>query len=212
MNRKLFPLNVLCAVVWLVSTGAAHADIATYTSQDAFLAAVTGPGVDTYDDLELRGYDATLNRVAGAYTYTAVSGPRSFLFGAGSAADAWLTTERVSDSITFSNFSDGVSALGGNFFGSNAWGEFAPHATMVLTASDGSSVTYKLDDTTPSSFLGFVSSSPLQQVTLNNNGSDSFWVTANNLTLAMAVPEPGSWAMLLAGLGLLATAARRRCA
>lgn len=210
MNRKLFPLNLLYATVLLAAAGAAHAQITTFTDQAAFLAAVANPGVDPYDDLEVRGYDAVLDRAAGSYTYTARSGPSSFLFGAGTGTDSWLTTERVSDTITFSNFSAGVNALGGNFFGSDAFGEFGPHGTMVLTADDGSAVTYTLGDAVTSSFVGFVSSAPLLSVTLSNNGSNTLWVTANNLTLAAAVPEPGSWAMLLAGIGLLGTAARRR--
>ncbi|MFL6675326.1 MAG: PEP-CTERM sorting domain-containing protein [Massilia sp.] len=210
MNTRLFCLRPLCALVLVLGAGAAQADIATYTSQASFLAAVADPGVDSYDDLAVREYGATLERSAGAYTYTSSTTPSSFLFGAGTDADHWLSTDKLSDAITFSNFSGGVNALGGNFFGSNAFGGFSPGATMVLTASDGSSVTYRLAGANLDSFVGFVSSAALTSVRLGNDGSTSIWVTANNLTLAAAVPEPTGWGMMLAALALLGMAARRR--
>jgi hypothetical protein len=209
VNTRLSCLKPLCAVVLVLGAGAAHADITTYTSQAAFLAAVSNPGVDFYDDLAVERYGPLLDRNAGGYTYTASTTPASFLFGAGSDADKWLTTDKLTDPITFSNFSSGVNALGGNFFGSDAFGNYSPDATVVLTASDGSAVSYRLAGATTESFLGFVSTAPLLSVTLRNDGG-SAWPTANNLTLAAPVPEPGAWAMLVAGIALLGTAGRGR--
>jgi hypothetical protein len=190
----------------------ARADIVTYTSPHAFQASVTHAGTDTFDDLVPMQAYPTLNRTAGDYSYTATSSAL-FLYGAGGAADPWLSTNYTDASLTFSNFSGGVTALGGYFFGTDIWGKFKPGTSLTLTASDGSTLNYTLSDTYTGSFLGFVSSSPLVSVTMQKDTADQYWPTVNNLTLGMAmpVPEPGSWAMLMAGLSLAGLAAWRRC-
>jgi hypothetical protein len=205
VNTKLPSLKALSLAALLCAASAAHADITIYTNQSAFLAAVSAPGVDTYDDLEIQLYDPTLNRSAGSYSYTATA-PLG-LFGAGSGADRWLSNNARTDSITFADFSSGVSAFGGNFFASDAAGQFV-FGNMVLTASDGSSLVYALNNADTNSFVGFVSTSPLSSVTLATDGG-VYWPTANNVTLAMAVPEPSSWGMLLGGMGLLGFLSRR---
>ena len=68
---------------------------------------------------------------------------------------------------------------------------------------------YLLRDSETSSFVGFVSSSPLASVVVGTYG-DGYWLTANNVTLAMPVPEPGTYGMMLAGLGVVGWLARRR--
>jgi hypothetical protein len=100
-----------------------------------------------------------------------------------------------------------VSAFGGNFFASDIAGQFVPNGTLVLTAVDGGSLTYDVYGATTSSFVGFVSTSPLSSVTLGVDGG-SYWPTANNVVLA--VPEPATYGMVLAGVTVLGAAARRR--
>jgi hypothetical protein len=211
VNRKLSLLKSL-SLAALLCSAAARADITVYTSQAAFLAATTAQGVDTFDDLEVVSYGGPLTRSAGAYTYRATSGPVSnLLWGAGGTGDHWLSNNVLTDSITFSNFCGCVTALGGNFFGSDFAGQFIPGTNMILTASNGTTTTTAyLNDTTVTSFLGFVSTAPLTSVVLTSGGL--YWTTANNLTLALAapVPEPASYGMLLAGLCLLGGLAVRR--
>jgi hypothetical protein len=98
-----------------------------------------------------------------------------------------------------------VSAFGGNFFATDFVGQYTT-GNLVLTAMDGSALTYSLNGATTSSFLGFVSSSPLTEVRLGTAGS--YWPTANNVVLA--VPEPATYGMLLAGLGFVGVMSRRR--
>lgn len=218
MNLKPFSLKTLSLAVLLCTAAAAQADVLVFTDRAAFLAAVRAPGVDTFNDLSIAQTASPLARMAGAYSYVASAGPVSNFYPAGSASDIWLATTVATDSITFSSFATGLRAFGGNFFGSNIAGAFTPGRTMVLTATDGAtSRTVNLYDTTTSTFLGFISTNPLASVTLRTDGlpgGTPYWATANNVTLAMvaAIPEPQTYGMLLAGLGLMGFLARRRAA
>jgi hypothetical protein len=200
-------LKPLCFAALLCASAAANADITVYTSQSDFLAAVSATGTDTYDDLRVGPYDSSLLRTAGAYSYT-VSSPTG-LWGAGGPTDYWLSNNTRTDAITFSNFSAGVSAFGGFFFASDVDGAYVPNGDLQLTAADGTTLTYTLNGATRNSFVGFVSDSGLASVTLLSSPQGTYWPTANNVVLA-AVPEPATYGMFLAGLGLLGAMARRR--
>ena len=205
MRNKLFSLKPLCLAAVLCAGASAQAGITVYTSQADFLAAISAPGYDSYDDLSVIPYAPTLDRSAGAYTYQAFSA--AGLWGAGGAGgDYWLSNENGMQPIVFSNFSAGVSAFGGNFFTSNVAGQYAV-GNLLLTANDGTTLSYALNGTTTGTFLGFVSDTGLNSVTLATDGA-IIWPTANNVVLA--VPEPATYGMLLAGIGLLGVAARRR--
>lgn len=203
--------------------GAAQAAITVYTSQSAFNAATTAAGTDTFESLSITGSTPSpITRSAGAYGYTATTsnldpnGGTGF-YGAGSSADHWLSTNYALDTVTFSNFTGGVSALGGLFFGSNISGAFAS-GNVILTATDslGATVTRTITSATTSSFLGFVSTGSMSNVTLSavQPTGGNLWPTANNLTLAQAaatpaVPEPATWAMMILGMGAVGFAMRR---
>jgi hypothetical protein len=202
---SLFSLKPLCLAAMLCAATGAQAAITVYTSQSAFLGAVSAPGVDTFDDLTVAPYGDTVYRTAGAYNYQAYSA--TGIWGAGGPTDFWLSNNVRYNPIVFSNFSSGVYAFGGNFFASDIAGQFVPNGTMVLTAVDGGTLTYDLAGATAASFVGFVSTSPLSSVSLGTDGGD-YWPTANNVVLA--VPEPAAYGMLLAGVTVLGVAARRR--
>jgi hypothetical protein len=196
-------LKPLCLAALLCTAAGARADITVYTNQADFLAAVNHAGTDSYDDLTLNLYDETLHRTAGAWSYDVYSG--NGLYGAGGPGDYWLSNNSPTNPIVFSNFSGGVSAFGGNFFGSDLAGQYA-FGNVVLTAIDGSTISYNLNGAATTDFLGFVSSTPLAAITLGT-GSSELWATANNVVLA--VPEPATYGMLLAGLGFIGLMKRR---
>lgn len=215
MKLNPFSLKTATLAALLLAAAAVQADVAVYTDRTAFLAALSASGTDTFNDLARLEMGSPLSRSAGAFTYRASAGPVSDFWPIGSAADVWLSTTIDTDTITFANFAAGVRGFGGNFFGSDVNGDFSPGRTMILTATDGTSTrTVNLANTTTTTFLGFVSSDPLAYVTLHGEGLPGvvYWATANDVTLGLvsAVPEPEGYGMLLAGLGLVGFAMRRR--
>jgi hypothetical protein len=198
-------LKPLCLAALFCLGANAQAEITVYTSQAAFLQAVSAPGYDSFDDLTLSPYDPTLPRTAGSYGYEAFSADG--LWGAGGmGGDYWLSNNNGLQPIVFQNFSGGVSAFGGNFFTSDVAGQFIT-GNLILSAADGSTLDYTLNNSTTGSYLGFVSDAALTSVSVGTDGG-LYWPTANNVVLA--VPEPATYGMLLAGVGLLGAAARRR--
>jgi hypothetical protein len=198
--------KLFCAAALLCASAAAQADITVYTSQADWLAAVQAPGTDTYDDLVLAPYGESLARNAGAYTYNVYSA--TGLWGAGgTGGDYWLSNNTAIAPIVFSGFGSGVTAFGGNFFTSDVLGQYTT-GNLILTAIDGSALSYGLAGAATTDFLGFVSTSPLVAVTLATDGGAGYWPTANNVVLA--VPEPATSGMLLAGLGFVGLMSRRR--
>ena len=198
-------VKALSLAALLCAAASSQAAITIYTNQADFLAAVSAPGYDSYDDLTVDPYGTTLDRTAGAYAYQAYAA--GGLWGAGTGSDHWLSTNQSQDAIVFQNFGSGVTAFGGNFFGSDNIGAYLPNANLVLSAADGSTVSYALNGATQANFLGFVSDTALSSVTLSTDGG-AYWPTANNVVLA--VPEPASYGMMLAGLGCVGMIARRR--
>jgi len=207
------------AAAMLVAASAAHAELTTYTSQSAYLAAVGNTGVDTYDDLDIEPYDTPFPRVAGDYSYVATTGPGNpRAYGASDDdLDWYLSSSRRTDSITFSDFGTPVAGIGAFFWGSNIAGYSvnAPYITVNATDSSGATLTYTIENPTRYSFLGFVSDVQIVSLSVatgDQAGEDGFgiWPTVNDLHLSVsAVPEPGTYGMLLAGLGILGWTARR---
>lgn len=213
MSKK-FLIKPLAVAALLAATGAAQAAITIYTDEASFMAAVINPGVDGFDGFSIFGSTPSpINRMAGDYGYTADAGPAGTFFGAGATDNPWLSTNTATDTVSFFNFSGGVGALGGNFFGSDIGGNFAAGGvTLTATDIDGT-VTQTIASATTSTFVGFVSSTGvLSGATLASVQpiTGFLWPTTDNLTLAAPVPEPETYGMMLAGMALIGFMARRR--
>lgn len=184
--------------------GAAQAALTVYTTAASFASATTVPYTDSFSDLALDFAASPLTRINGAYGYTTTA--NGGLFGAGTAADIWLSTSLSGAVMRFGDFTGGVRGLGGLFFGSDAAGAFAAGQSFTLTATDsvGASLSATLNNATTGSFVGFVSDALLVSVSLTPGALGS-WATVNNLVLTQApgapIPEPGRLGLLLGGLG-----------
>lgn len=218
LQNKYFTKLLMAALLFVA--GASQATIIIYTDQASFLAAVSNPGVDGFNGFSIVGATpGPITRIAGDFGYTAAAGTDGSFFGAGSTANPWLSVNSASDMISFFNFTGGVAGLGGNFFGSNLSGLFQA-GSLQLTATDANgTVSYTLTGATLASFVGFVSStgSLISATLISIQPSSGFlWPTVDNLTLAAAmpvavpVPEPKTFALILTSLALMGYMIRRR--
>ena len=210
--------SVVASTILLFAATAANAAITTYTSQSSYLAAVGTTGVDNFDDLEFTSYDGPLTRTAGSYEYTVSTAPISpILYGASDdGSDFWLTANNRFDLITFAPGTP-LAGVGGFFFGSDLLGYSTPADYLTLSATDstGVTVTYTLNTPELNSFVGFVSTGSLVSFSVTAGNQPGVWATVNDLHLSAAaavapVPEPETYGMMLAGLGLLGAIARRK--
>jgi hypothetical protein len=204
----------------LATTGTANAVVTIYTTQAAFLAATSAIGVDTFTGFSISGSTPSpIIRTAGVYGYTGTvtgAGTNTY-FGAGTVANPYLSTNSAVDTMNFASFTGGVEAAGANFFGSDISGAFAP-GDVTITATDASgTVTQTVVGATLSTFIGFVSTGSLTSVSITSvQGATPLWPTVDNFTLGKrrvavgAVPESGTWLMMVAGFGLVGGAMRRR--
>jgi hypothetical protein len=222
-NKFNFVTAAPALALALASAGSAQAAITVYTTQASYVAAISAPGVDTYDDLDpTQSLVTPQARTAGAYAYTVSVGPKSEFFPAGtSAGDAWLSSDDRLDTITFDGFSSSVRGVGGYFFRTDVFGASSNlGATISLSATDNSgTVTQALVNPSVTSFVGFVSTGAFNNVKLwvgvAGTGVVDVWASANNLTLGAAalappVPEPETYALMLGGLALLGAQLRRK--
>lgn len=214
MNAQPTLLKTAAAAALLAGLGTAQAAITIYTTQFQFLGAVSGAATDTFEDLAtLSPEPGPLTRTVGSYGYTASAGPESPDFYTAGRFNVWLTTNAPEDTITFDGFTGGVSAIGGRFFGSDSAGHIDAGESLILTATDSTgSVTQTLVDAGRFSFVGFVSDGAITSLTVTavQPGRGNVFPTVNNLVLASIVPEPETYALLLAGLAGVGMLLRRR--
>ena len=215
MFSKKFALQALAVAALAVSASASHAAFTLVTnSLSAFNAATFAPGTDTFTGFNITGSTPSpITRSAGAYGYTAAASTSSF-FGAGTTANPWLSTNNALDSVLFNTFTgggaSGIKGIGGNFFGSDITGSFSSgNITLVAVDSLGATSTQIITAATVGSFLGFVTNGVITSLTLSAvQGVNPLWPTADNLVLA--IPEPGTYALMFAGLAAVGAMVRRR--
>jgi hypothetical protein len=195
-----------------MASGASQATLTLYYTQASFEAAVGVVGTDTYSTLAPGWTASPINRSAGAYAYTA-STPND-LWVVGTAVNPGLSTNIAADTITFNGFSPGVVAIGGNFFGSASGGGFAAGDIKLVAKDSAGPFSLNIGGAQTGAFFGFVSDTTLLSLTVSavQPAGGFLWPTVDNLVLANAapVPEPETYALMLAGLVWVGLLARRR--
>jgi hypothetical protein len=207
-------LKPVAIAALVVAAGSSQAALSVFNTLASFQAAVGLSGTDTFAGFSISGVTPSpINRSAGAFTYSATATPGGF-YGGGTFADPFLSTNRAGDSIVITPQA-GIAGIAGNIFGSDISGAFAagPITYAVLDSLGGTATgTVNATSITANSFFGFVSDGTIVSITLTgfDTGTSALWPSIDNLSLAAPIPEPGTYALMLGGLGLVGFLARRR--
>ena len=203
------------AAATLCTAGAAQATITFVTSAGAqpFPTATR----DAFSDLALNSAQGlSLLRSAGDFRYILSSSytdpTNSSLSVVPAAGTGAVSTGWYADSLVFTLLAP-TYAWGGNFFGTNMLGEVASGAlTLTVTDAQGTTRSQSIAGNSLTAFNGIVSDVPLRLVTLSMTApATSVFASADNILLsAVPVPEPGSWALMLAGGAMMLSLSRRR--
>ena len=214
--KSLLPIALVAAAL------PATASATTYITRAAFNAAVSGVVND-----DLNGFaSGPITTVFGVETIQSGSfaaGGNIVDYGLGfSKALGGLNATGVNnfDSLVFT-FTAPIYAFA--FDNLDLTGSASEYANVVVTLAGGAVETFALSeidsDFTTAAFFGFSSATALQSVVVWSSTAPGGAVGSrtnviDNLAISRiatgAVPEPGSWIMMIAGFGAIGAALRRR--
>ena len=221
-----FVLHSLTMAALMAVAVESKAALTFYGSNATFAAATTTLAVDAYTDLFTIPFSVVYiispqTRTIGSFSYTATANGGFTIFDFG--LDPELLARSSAATMVFNGFTGAPSAIGGNFWGN----DFAINQTLatnfVLEVSDsnGGTLSVIVGGNGFSNFVGFttdsgsITSLSIAAELPNTAGAsvtvDNFTLGANAALLPPApIPEPETYAMMLAGLGLTGFVARRR--
>ena len=221
--HRLSRLAAILAATALLTPTAAQAQITVFNSVAGWLSAVSTPGLDTFNDLDIAEgfYETPLFRNAGVHGYraSAVEGfvPAGVDVGPPPLSDTWLSNFFVQDVMVFDNFSPSVRGVGAEFFLTNASGLFVPTGQISITVVSGAFTdTQTLTNATTTSFRGFTTVGAINSVTVAavRPNSEQIFATVNNFRLGAAptsvIPEPSTYLLMATGVVVLGALSRRR--
>jgi hypothetical protein len=214
--------NLIVAIGALsaVATGAQAAT--QYSSASAFSAAVTGIQTYNFDafapapDAE-NPYWAYISPTIAGVTFSSTGA--TFVISAlatASYGSSFFSGQTGDSSIP----SDVIVTLAGANAISFTYGSYiaTPNSPVTMVLNDGEIFSQNLPSNAgiDTSFVGFVSQTPITSITFSTisgnaeSGPYAYSLDITGFSLAAPVPEPETFAMMLAGLGLMGVIARRR--
>lgn len=206
-------LGAVSIIVLASAAGAASATVTEYTDQTAFNAAISNSTSFNFDGLIPPGTlsfgDVTvgdLSFTAGGANIPLVVGSNSSFFGGSPFFTAFSQTPGIDPSELLCTLA-GSLALGFTYGDLDLIGGLP--LTVTLSTGDSFNLTTPPYPSVDTGFVGFVSDTPITSVTFSDY-SEGFAVLQVDQSGAAGVPEPGSFALLAAGLLSLAVFGRRR--
>jgi len=210
LNRNLFGALAFCAA--LSAPLGSWAAVTVVSTQAAFNALVGVSGVDTFDDLLAENIGpVTANRMAGTFLYTAGATDGLYFF------PGLLSTATAVDSLVFSNFSAGVYGFAANFFAQDLAGVLGSGELTIMYNGNTIPGLNPLSITPAGQFVGLVFDAPISgEITVTSSNVFPFnvpggtYLAVDNVMLASAVPELGTFPLIVVGAGALVAASLRR--
>ena len=225
-----FVLHSLTMAALMAVAVESQAALTFYGSNATFAAATTALAVDAYTDFFTAlsvpftpgpNIISPLTRTIGSFSYTATANGGFTIFDFG--LDPELLARSSAATMVFNGFTGAPSAIGGNFWGNDSAINQTLSTNFVLEVSDsnGGTLSVIVGGNGFSNFVGFTTDSgsitslsiaaQLPNTAQARVTVDNFTLGANAALLPPApIPEPETYAMMLAGLGLMGFVARRR--
>jgi hypothetical protein len=209
--RSTFRPVFAAALLAAACASQAAITVSPATTAATFAAAVLG-SIDNFNLLSIgNNVGPTLSRTAGTQGYTLSA--QSDMYIVPVAGTVAVSNGNYIDTLIFNSFGTPVRSFGANLFGTNVLGEAAAgRVTVVVTDSTNATFSTSIVAGSASSFVGFLSDSPITSVVaFMTSPNTNVWTTVDNVVLSAAVPEASTWLMMLAGgAAMLSIAARRR--